>query len=150
MDVGFVVESEELLSSELRTVVHYDGFQNSKAMDDVEEEQHGLLGFDRGYWSSFNPFCKLVYGDKQVGEAPGRLFEWPNQVEPPDREGPRDGDHLESLGREVCLPSVVLAPFAGAYNLLGIGYCGGPIVTPLVFGPRTKTWHVIICIAKHS
>ena len=33
-------------------------------MDDVEEEQHGLLGFDRGYWSSFNPFCKLVYGDK--------------------------------------------------------------------------------------
>ena len=61
-------------------------------------ELDSLLGFDRGYWSSFNPFCKLVYGDTQVGEAPGRLFEWPNQVEPPDREGPRDGDHLESLG----------------------------------------------------
>ena len=64
-----------------------------------------------------------------MGEAPGRLFEWPNQVEPPDREGPCDGDHLESLGQEVCLPSIVLAPFAGAYNLLGIGYCGGPIET---------------------
>ena len=62
-----------------------------------------------------------------MGEAPGRLFEWPNQVEPPDREGPRDGDHLECLGREVSLSSVVLAPFAGAYDLLSVGYCSGPV-----------------------
>ena len=94
-------------------------------MDDVEEKQHGLLGFDRGYWSSFNPFCKLVYGDKQVGKAPERLFEWPNQVEPLDHEGPRDGDHLECLGQEVSLPCVVLTPFIGAYDLLSVGYCSG-------------------------
>ena len=25
------------------------------------------------------------------------------------------------------LPSVVLTPFVGAYNLLGIGYCSGPV-----------------------
>ena len=25
------------------------------------------------------------------------------------------------------LPSVVLAPFAGAYDLLGVGYCSGPV-----------------------
>ena len=25
------------------------------------------------------------------------------------------------------LPSVVLAPFIGAYDLLNIGYCGGPV-----------------------
>ena len=25
------------------------------------------------------------------------------------------------------LPSVVLTPFAGAYDLLGIGYCSGPV-----------------------
>ena len=25
------------------------------------------------------------------------------------------------------LPSVVLAPFTGAYNLLGVGYYGGPV-----------------------
>ena len=62
-----------------------------------------------------------------MGEAPGRLFEWPNQVEPLDREGPHDGDHLERLGQEVSLPSVVLTPFASAYNLLGVGYCGGPV-----------------------
>ena len=25
------------------------------------------------------------------------------------------------------MPSVVLAPFIGAYDLLGIGYCSGPV-----------------------
>ena len=31
------------------------------------------------------------------------------------------------MGREVSLPSIVLAPFAGAHDLLGVGYCSGPI-----------------------
>ena len=70
-------------------------------MDDIEEEQHGLLGFDRGDQSGFYPLGELVYGDKQVGVAPGRLFERPNQIEPLDHEGPCDGDHLECLGRQV-------------------------------------------------
>ena len=46
-DVVFIVELEELLSSELRAVVRDDGVQDPKAMDDVEEEHHGLLGLDR-------------------------------------------------------------------------------------------------------
>ena len=86
-----------------------------------------MLGLDHRDRSSFDPFCKLVYGDKQVGVAPGHLVEGPNQIEPLDHEGPHDGDHLECLGREMGLPSVVLAPFAGAYNLLGVGYCSGPV-----------------------
>ena len=97
-DVLFIIESNEFPTGELRAIVYDDGVWYSKAMDDVEEEQHGLLGFDHGDQSSFDPFHKFVYGDKQVGEAPGRLFEWPNQVKPPDREGPCDGDHLERLG----------------------------------------------------
>ena len=60
-----------------------------------------------------------------MGEAPGCLFEGPNQVKPPDREGPRDRDHLECLGREVSLLGIVLTPFVGVYNLLGVGYCSG-------------------------
>ena len=82
LDVLFVAESNKFPAGELCAVVRNDGVRYSKAMDDVEEEQHGLLGFDRGYRSSFNPFYKLVYGDKQVGKAPRCLFEWPNQVEP--------------------------------------------------------------------
>ena len=83
-----------------------------------------MLGLDRGDWSSLHPLCKLVYGDKQVRIAPGRPLERSNQIEPPDREWPRDGDRLEYLGRQVGLPSVVLTPFTGVQNLFGIGYYG--------------------------
>ena len=63
-DVLFIAESNELLASELRAIVCDDGVRYSKAMDDVEEEQHSLLELDHGDRSSFDPFCKLVYGDK--------------------------------------------------------------------------------------
>ena len=69
----------------------------------------------------------LVYGDKQVGVSSGCLLERSHQIEPPDHEGPRDGDHLDCLGQEVSLPSIVLAPFVGPYDLLSIGYCSGPV-----------------------
>ena len=93
-------------------------------MDDIEEEQHGLLEFDHGEWPSFYPLGKLVYGDKQVGIALGCSFERFYQIEPPDHEWPRDGDCLECLGWVVSLSSVVLAPFIGAHDLLSLGYYG--------------------------
>ena len=63
-DVLFIAESNELLTGELRAIVCDDGVWYSKAMDDVKEEQHSLLRFDQGDRSSFDPFRKLVYGDK--------------------------------------------------------------------------------------
>ena len=68
-DVVFIIESEELFPGELCAVVRDNGVRDSKAMDDVKEEQHGLLGLDRGDRSGLYPLCKLVYGDKQVGIA---------------------------------------------------------------------------------
>ena len=120
MDVVFIVESKEPLPSELRAVVHDNGDQDSKAMDNLKEEQHDLLELDRGDRSSLYPLRKLVYGDKQVRIAPKRPLERSNQIEPPDHEGPCGGDRLERLGREVCLPSIVLTPFTGAYDQLGV------------------------------
>ena len=38
VDVMFIAKSEELLASELCTIVRDDGVWDSKAMDDVEEE----------------------------------------------------------------------------------------------------------------
>ena len=69
-DVVFIIELEELFPSELRAVVHDNGVWDSKAIDDVKEEQHGLLRLDRGDRSSLYPLCKLIYGDKQVRIAP--------------------------------------------------------------------------------
>ena len=85
LDVVFIIESKELLFGEL--CVHDDGVWDSKVMDDVEEEQHGLLGFDHGDRPSFYPLCKLVYGDKQVGVATGRFFERSNQIKPQTTNG---------------------------------------------------------------
>ena len=46
-----------------------------------------MLGLDHRDWPSFDLFCELVYGDKQVGVAPGCFLERHNLVEPPDHEG---------------------------------------------------------------
>ena len=72
MDVVFIVESEELFPGELCVVVCDNVVRDSKAMDDVKEEHHGLLGFDCQDQSSLYPLCKLVYSDKQVRIAPRR------------------------------------------------------------------------------
>ena len=69
-DVVFITELEQLLSGELRAIVRDNGVWDSKAMDDVKEEQHGLLELDHRDWSSPYPLCKLVYGDKQLRIAP--------------------------------------------------------------------------------
>ena len=63
-DVLFIAESNEFPTGELRAIVCDDGVRYSKVMDDVEEEQHSLLGLDHEDRSSFDPFCELVYGDK--------------------------------------------------------------------------------------
>jgi len=64
VDVIFIVESEELLFGELHAVVRDDGVWDSKAMDDVHEEQHSLLRFDHGDWGSLYPLRELVHSDK--------------------------------------------------------------------------------------
>ena len=47
MDMIFITELEELLPGELHVVVHDNGVWYSKAMDDIKEEQHGLLRLNR-------------------------------------------------------------------------------------------------------
>ena len=97
--VVLVAESEELCFGELRAIVHDNRVWDSKAVDDVKEEQHGLLRLDHGDRLSLYPLCKLVYGDKQVHIAPGRPLERSNHIEPPNHERPHDGDRLKCLGR---------------------------------------------------
>ena len=123
-DVVFIVESEEFLPGELHAVVHDNGIWDSKAMDDVKEEQHGLLRLDHEDRSSLYPLCKLIYSDKQVRIAPGHPLERSDQINPLDHERPHDGDRLECLSRQMGLPSVVLTPFAGAHDMFSIDYHG--------------------------
>ena len=63
-DVVVVVEPKEFLPCELCVIVGYDGVWDPESVDDVREEQHGLLGFDHGDQSSLYPLHELVHGDK--------------------------------------------------------------------------------------
>ena len=63
-DVVVIAELEEFLPHELCAIVSYDGVQDSKSVDDVREEQHGMLGFDHGDRPSLYLLCALVHGDK--------------------------------------------------------------------------------------
>ena len=63
-DVMVIIEPEEFLPYELCTIVSYDGIWDPESVDDVHEEQHGLLGFDHGDRPSLYPLPELVHGDK--------------------------------------------------------------------------------------
>ena len=63
-DVVVITESKEFLPRELCAVVGYDGVWDPESVDDVREEQHGLLGFDHGDRSSLYPLRELVHSDK--------------------------------------------------------------------------------------
>ena len=64
VDVVVVVEPKEFLPRELCAVVGYDGVWDPESVDDVREEQHGLLGFDHDDRLSLYPLRELVHGDK--------------------------------------------------------------------------------------
>ena len=64
VDVVVVIQPEEFLPRELCAIVDYDGVWDPESVDDVREEQHGLLGFDHGDRPSLYPLCELVHGNK--------------------------------------------------------------------------------------
>jgi len=59
--------------------------------------------------------------------APGCPFEGSNQIKTPDHEQPHDRDHLERLGWQAGLTSIVLTFFIGAHGLLGVSHRGWPV-----------------------
>ena len=63
-DVMVIAEPKEFLPHELCAIINYDGVQDSKSVDDVREEQHGLLEFDHSDQLSLYPLCELVHSDK--------------------------------------------------------------------------------------
>jgi len=116
-----ITKFKEFFPREICAIVRDDGIRHPKVVDDVLEESCSLRRLRCRDRLCFDPFCEFVHGDKQVGEAPGRFAQGSNHVQSPDRNGPRDGNVLERLSRHVGLPSVELAPFVGAHDLIGVG-----------------------------
>jgi hypothetical protein len=128
-DVLGIVEVKETLPCELRAVVGDDGVRHPKAVDDVADEGDHLFSCDRGNRLSLDPLGELVHRNEEMREAPGCPLKRADQIQPLDREGPCEGDGVERLRREMCLPSIILAPIAGAYYVLGISHSSWPVET---------------------
>src|SRR6185312_9331254 len=76
---------------------------------------------------SLDPHGEFVDCYQQVGEAPGRLLQRADEVQPPHGKRPRDGDGLQSVGWEVRLLSVELATLAGPHDVGGVIDRSGPV-----------------------
>jgi hypothetical protein len=72
-DVVLVAELQKLPAGELRPVV-------GEAVYDVGEECHDLLCLEISDWVHLDPLGELVDGNQQVGVAPGRLLQGPDNV----------------------------------------------------------------------
>jgi hypothetical protein len=103
-----VAEVQKFFASELGAVVRDDTVGDPKAMDDVSEEEHSLLRPDAGDGAGLDPLGEFVDCDELVGEAASRPFQRSNKVEPPNSKRPCDGDGLQGVYREMCLPRIVL------------------------------------------
>jgi hypothetical protein len=68
-NVMVVAEIQKLFTSELGAVVRDDAVGDPKAMNNVGEELHSLLGPDAGDRAGLDPLGEFVDSDEQVGEA---------------------------------------------------------------------------------
>ena len=89
-------------------------------VDDVEEELDRLFRADIGDGLRLYPLGEFVDHYEYVSEAAQALFEGSYHVEAPDHEWLGDGDGLELLCQQMCLPSVELACFTPVDDLLCI------------------------------
>jgi hypothetical protein len=126
-DVVVVAKLQELFVGKLGAIVGDDGVQHSKPVDDVREKGHDLFCSEICDWACLDPFRELVYGDQQVGVAPGCLSHGPDDVQPPHGEWPCDKYGLQGVSYEVGFACVKLEPLTGAHDLVGISDRGGPI-----------------------
>jgi hypothetical protein len=66
----------------------------------------------------------------------------------PHSKGPCDGDRLEGVSREVSFAGVKLAPFAGVYDLAGVGDRGGPVEALVECVAHEGAWRRVV--AAHA
>ena len=97
-----------------------DTVRNAELIDDVEEEFDRLFRAKIGDGLGLYPLGELIDRYEQVSEADRALFEGSYHVEALDHEWLGDGDGLELLCRQMGLPSIELASFTLADDLLYI------------------------------
>ena len=117
----------EEIAGELRTVVGDDTVRDPKPAHEALDELDCETGWDGADGFHLRPLGELVNGDVEVAVAPRRSREWAQDVQPPNREWPREWDGLEALSRLMDLLGVGLAGFAGLHQLGRVVERRGPV-----------------------
>ena len=94
LDAQFFTEVEEGSTCELSVVVRDDSVGYSEEVHNPFNELDGGLGHLMWYWHHFHPLCELVNSHEEVFMSPDRLRYLAHNVQPPDRERPRDWNWL--------------------------------------------------------
>ena len=91
-------------------------------MDDVIKQLGCFLccSLDQGF--VFNPLGEFVNVDVDPMETSRRRLEWSNHIESLACKGPRRGDHLQDLSRDVDLFGEKLAVLTSANECFSISY----------------------------
>lgn len=75
-------------TGELATVVRDDAVGDAEATDQALDELHRGPGRNGLHSFHLHPLDELVDGDEEEPVVPERTWEWPEDVQPPDRERP--------------------------------------------------------------
>jgi hypothetical protein len=86
-DVMVIAEIQELLARELGAVVRDDAVRNPKVIDDVGEEQHGLLRPDASDRSGLDPLGNLSTTTSKWVKPLVVLFRGPTKSSPQTANG---------------------------------------------------------------
>ena len=117
----------EQAAGELRAIVGDDAVRHAEAANQALDEFHRKSRRDVPDWLHFCPLREFVGSDIELAVAPDSSQERSQNVEPPDRKRPREGDGLKSLSGLVHLLGVELARLVGLDELGGVLECGGPV-----------------------
>ena len=87
---------------------------------DVGDESHSSRTIQLLNWLCFYPLGELVHRDKQTSHTAVCCLEWSHHIQPPDSEGPGNGDGLECRSQLMWLGAELLAPFAFLDQVFGV------------------------------
>jgi hypothetical protein len=122
-----VTEVDKLAPSELGAIVGNDHVHDPIPVYYLLDELDCCLGGGFDYRLGLDPLGELLDHNKQVIEALGCSWEFPNKVESLNSEGPCDWDSLEFLGGDVFSLSKILTSIASPHDMLCILNHGGPV-----------------------
>ena len=93
----------EEIAGELRTVVSADAIRHPKPAHEALDKLDHSASWDGVDSFHLCPLGELVDGDVEVAVSPRRSRKWGQDIQPPDRERPREWDGLQAqIGRASC------------------------------------------------